>query len=134
MSQTSRERKAIKGCLTPKEAVLLYNQGIALYNVISKDYAFKCAGRHYVSKNISRNTQHTFRKQIWIISPLTAQSDLIELLEKSKKVRLGQLNHNVGINGHYSKHIEGKKSLKNRIKIQFKKVKHFINNIIYNLR
>ena len=128
-----KKAKKCFSCLTTDEAVLLYNKGIALYNVISRDYAFKYANKHYVSKNILRNNQHTFKRQIWKISYLTIQNDLIKLLEMSKKVNLTQSNNNVGIEGKYIKHIEGQKSIKNRVKNKVKQTKHFIHQMMYNL-
>ncbi len=129
-----KPKTSIRNCLSHEEAVLLYNQGVALYNAISKDYAFKYANKHYVSKDIARNNQHTFKKQIWKISRLTVQDNLIELLEKSKKVILTQSNHNVGIVGKFTKHVNGQKSLKNQIKGEFKLVKHFIHNVLHHFK
>lgn len=131
--ENKRTRMANKKCLPPKTAVELYNSGVALYNIVSRSYAFKHDGKHYTSKDIARKNQHTFRKQIWVVSYLNVEDDLAMLLKKSKVVKLTQSNHNTGIIGKYSKHVEGK-TVKNQVKGEFKKLKHFMNNVLFSFR
>jgi len=127
-------KKKIKNCLKPEEAILLYNKGIALFNVISRDYAFKYANKHYVSKDIKRKNQHTFNKEIWRISKFTVERDLIHLLSISKKVTLIEANRIVGITGTFQKDLKSKKTFKNQVKREVKKIKHFMHNTVYKFK
>lgn len=114
-----------KNCLSQDIAVDLYNKGIVLYNVLSKENAFKYKKKHYASKNIKRLNQHTFKKNLWKLSFLSQEKDLNILMAQSKEVRLSQSNFNVGIEGPYLKH-QTKKSLKNRIKRRIHQIKGLI--------